>query len=248
VAVTTVTEGGQIPTWRSRAASAARGLAAVTAAGALLGLLVGGVGGRLAMLVLARLNPRASGVTSDDGFTIGQLTLAGSLNLLLAGGMLGVLGAALYAVLRELMVGPRWFEVLSIAVGPAVVVGELLVHVDGVDFTLLEPAGLAIAMFVLIPGVYAALLTVLAERWRRPDGFFAHGPLPLVLTPLLAFLPLAPLLLVLAVGWVLTEAVRRRCGGVVPGSRALAWAARAALAVLFCLSLARLVEETQVLV
>jgi hypothetical protein len=37
----------------------------------LLGLLVGGVGSRLAMMLLARLNPGIAGVTSDDGFIMG---------------------------------------------------------------------------------------------------------------------------------------------------------------------------------
>jgi hypothetical protein len=233
--------------WRVTIIGAARRLAAITAAGALLGLVVGGVGGRLAMLVLAQLNPRAAGVTSDDGFSIGQFTLAGSLNLLLAGAMLGVLGAAIYAVLRPLMIGPRWFRVLSISAGPAVVVGEQLVHVDGVDFTLLEPAWLAIALFMLIPGVYCALLTVLAERWLAPDGFFAHGPLPLALAPLLAFGPLAPLLVVIAVGWLLVELVRRRFRGVVPGRTAVAWSGRVALAVGFSFASAQLIQETLVL-
>jgi len=137
--------------------------------------------------------------------------------------------------------------VLSISAGPAVVVGEQLVHVDGVDFTLLEPAWLAIALFMLIPGVYCALLTVLAERWLAPDGFFAHGPLPLVLAPLLAIGPLAPLLVVIAVGWLLLELVRRRCRGVVPGTTALAWFGRAALAVLFGFALVRLVQEALIL-
>lgn len=243
----TATTTGHTPDWRVTTTTAARRLAAITAAGALLGLLVGGVGGRLAMLVLARLNPRATGVTSDDGFSIGQFTLTGSLNLLLVGVLFGVLGAAIYAVLRPLMIGPRWFQVLSIGAGPAVVAGEMLVHVDGVDFTLLEPAWLAIAFFVLIPGVYSALLTVLAERWLALDGFFAHGPLPLVLLPLLAFGPLAPLLGVLAVAWLLVELVRRRSGGRVPDATAVAWSARAALALLFGSSLVKLVEEIRVL-
>ena len=54
--------------WRNSAERALRRLSAITLAGALLGLLVGGVGGRLAMMLLARLNPDATGVTSDDGF------------------------------------------------------------------------------------------------------------------------------------------------------------------------------------
>ena len=48
------------------------------------------------------------------------------------------------------MIGPRWFQVLSISLGPAVVVGALLVHPEGVDFTLLRPRWLAIALFVAI--------------------------------------------------------------------------------------------------
>lgn len=234
--------------WPTAITSAARTLAAITAAGALLGLLVGGVGGRVAMLALARMNPRATGVTSDDGFPIGQFTLAGSLNLLLAGVMLGVLGAALYAALRSLMVGPRWFQVLSIAAGPAVVVGDQLVHVNGVDFTLLEPAWFAIAVFVLIPGLYSAMLTILAERWSGPDRFFARGPLPLALVPLLAFGPLAPLLVILAVAWFVLETLRRRFpGGAVPGTTAAAWLARAALTALFCIALVELVRDIRVL-
>ncbi|MGH3334864.1 MAG: hypothetical protein ACRDOZ_03520 [Nocardioides sp.] len=43
------------------------------------GALAVGVLGRLAMLLLAQLNPLATGVTSDDGFEIGQFTLSGSL-------------------------------------------------------------------------------------------------------------------------------------------------------------------------
>ncbi|CAM3302946.1 hypothetical protein NODU109028_10355 [Nocardioides dubius] len=234
--------------WPQAAAAAIRRLAAVTAAGALLGVLVGGVGGRLAMLLLARLNPDASGVVSDDGFVMGRFTLAGSLNLLLVAGALGVLGAAIYLVLRPLLIGPRWFQVLAISLGPAVVVGEQLVHVDGVDFTLLEPVWLAIALFLLIPGVYTALLTLLAERWLAPGSAFWRGPLWLAALPLLAFGPLAPLLAPLAAGWLASEAVRRRNGGRIPAASVLAWAGRAALAVLFVVVGSRLLDEVQLLV
>lgn len=51
-------------------------------AGLLLGVLVGGVGGRLAMMLLARLNPRVAGVVSDDGFVMGQFTLTSTAVLL----------------------------------------------------------------------------------------------------------------------------------------------------------------------
>lgn len=79
--------------WRSTTERAARRLAAITAVGGLLGLLVGGVGGRLATMLLARLNPSVTGVTSDDGFRIGQFTTADTITLLLIGSEFGVVGA-----------------------------------------------------------------------------------------------------------------------------------------------------------
>jgi hypothetical protein len=227
--------------------AAARRLAAVTAAGALVGLVVGGLGGRLAMSALAALNPTAAGLTSDDGFVIGQVTLSGTLNLMLAGTMLGVLGAAIYTVLRPLMIGPAWFRLLSIGLGPAVVVGDRLVHVDGVDFAILDPVWLAIALFVLIPGVYAVALSLLAERWLAADGFFARATWPRALAPLVLFGPLVPVLVVLALGHLALDVVRRRSGGAVPGAAAAGWVARALLAVVFCLALASLAEKTSVL-
>jgi hypothetical protein len=234
--------------WRARAERASRSLAAISVAGALAGVLVGGVGGRLAMMLLARLNPRATGVTSDDGFIIGRFTVTNTLSLLAVGFGLGLFGAALYAVLRGLMIGPRWFQVLSISGGPAVVVGEMLVHTDGVDFTLLEPAGLAIALFVLIPGAYAVLLTLLAERWIRADGWFMRAPLRYVIPTLLVWAVgffLLPVLAVLVSLWVVREVVRRTPVGAAALSHpAGPWLVRAALAVLFITSTVELLSET----
>lgn len=139
--------------WRASAEQAARRFAVISALGGLLGALVGGVGGRLAMMLLARLNPEATSVMRDDGFRIGQFTLSDTLGLLLVGAGFGLAGAGVYSFVRGLMIGPHWFQVLSVAGGPAVVVGAVLVHTNGVDFRLLGPAWLAIGLFVAIPGV-----------------------------------------------------------------------------------------------
>lgn len=229
-------------TWVVAGGEALRRLAAVTLAGAVLGLLVGGVGGRLAMMLLARLNPEFTGTTSDDGFTIGQLT-ADTLDLLMVTTLLGVLGGGVYFALRGLMVGPRWFQVLSISVGPAIVVGGMLVHRDGVDF-MLEPAGLAIAMFVAIPGVYAALLALLAERWLTSGGWFMSAPVLTALSPLLLWLPLAPLLAVLLLGLAAHQGLRRTAwGDAALAHPAGPWLIRAVLGVLFVVALVGLVRD-----
>jgi hypothetical protein len=240
--VATATVGSR-DTWAVTVERALRRLAAVTWAGALLGLLVGGIGSRLAMMLLARLNPEFAGVRSDDGFVMGRLSLD-TVDLLVTTTLIGVFGGGLYFLVRTLMIGPRWFQLLSISVGPAVVAGSMTVHVEGVDFRL-KPTWLAISMFVLIPGVYAALLTVVAEQWLAPTSRFQTGARWLVGLPLLLWVPLAPIAGVLLLVLLAFEAVRR-----TPRGRALVrhpawpWAGRAALSVVFALSVVDLAQDT----
>lgn len=226
------------------AARGARKLGAAVLAGGLLGLLVGGVGSRLGMMLLAILNPHATGRMSDDGFRIGQLTGSGTFNLLLVGTLLGALGGLLYNVLRPLLIGPRWFRIGSISVGPAVVVGAMLIHTDGIDFRILEPAWLAIALFVAIPGLYAGLLTVLVEKWLHPAAWPVRVRLPVAAAPLLLMAPFAPVAAVVIVGWLFTRWARRlTVGRVILDNAALPWIARAGLTVIFALALDDLVRD-----
>ncbi len=99
------------------AGESVRRLSAIVLAAAVCGVLIGGVGGRLAMLLLARLNPEVSGTLSDDGFVMGRFTVVATLNLLVAALFLGIVGALVYAVVRGLRIGPWWFQVLSVGVG-----------------------------------------------------------------------------------------------------------------------------------
>lgn len=228
---------------------AARRFAAITAAAAIAGVLVGGVGGRLAMLVIARLNPQATGRISDDGFRMGTFTASGSLNLLLAGLLLGLLAGAFYAVLRHLMIGPRWFRLLSISLGPAVVVGSMLVHTTGVDFTLLQPAALSIALFVALPGLAVLVLAVLAERWLAEDAWPARAPAWAVLPVLALYLPIAPIVVALGAAWAIRRALRRNAGvSRVLDHPATAWVARGGLSVVFVVAAVGLAQDVAVLV
>lgn len=175
---------------------AARTVAAGVAVGAALGLLVGGIGGRLAMRVLfLTSDPSVRGLISDDGFAIGRFDLGATSVLLLLGTAAGVLGAFVYLGVRPFLLGPRWARYATCAAAAGAVVGALLVHADGVDFTLLGPRWFAIALFVAIPALFALLAAPAIDRAVRPGGWFARGPLPWVLTPLLLLVP--PPLLVL---------------------------------------------------
>ncbi len=220
--------------WRDDLIGAARTLSVLTLVGGACGAFVVGILGRLAMLLLAALNPDATGVTSDDGFAIGQFTLSGSAQLTLAGVEFGVIGAGFYVVVRGLIIGPSWFRLLSISLGPAVVTGAIVVHTDGVDFQLLKPVWLAMGLFIALPAAYVALLHVLGERalerWRPPNAVVGIGFAPWVL--------LFPLTLVLAAGFAAFRTLRRYdAGRAFLASPWPAWTLRAGLAVLFVAAL-----------
>lgn len=147
------------------ARSVGRTLGIGVLAGALSGFVVGGIGGRLFMFVLAELNPEDSGVHTDDGVPIGQFTVSGTLNLMVITTVIGIIGGLVFLALRGLRFGPGWFRVLSMPVGATIVVGSLLVHSDGVDFTLLQPVGLGVTMTLAVPFLYTLMLAWLADRW-----------------------------------------------------------------------------------
>lgn len=217
-----------------------RRLAAVLAAGALLGLLWVGLLGRLAMRLIAARNPDAAGLTSDDGFVIGQVTFGGSLNFAVFGLLVGALGGAVYLALRDLRVGPSRFRLLSISLAPAVVVLAMVVHRDGVDFTVLEPMSLSLLLFLAVIWGFTTSLALLAERWLSPEGPWGSAPrwkLALALAPGIL---IAPVLGVLAVGRAVLQRLR-------PLPTALPWLARAGLLVIFLLSVRDLVGDVAAL-
>jgi hypothetical protein len=144
--------------------------------GALAGLLWGGVGGRLAMrLLFLTSDDHLRGHITDSGFEIGAISL-GTVFLLVfstvAGGVLGLLAGPL----RMLTPGPTWLVALGAGVTGAAFFGSLLVAPDGIDFNVLEPLWLAVALFVLLPGAWAATLVVVADHLSRPGRLFTVLP------------------------------------------------------------------------
>ena len=71
----------------------------------------------------------------------------------------------MYVAIRRAL--PVAWRVWAWTLVGATVGGSLILHADGVDFNLLEPTGLAVAMFVAIPAGGAALMALWVERWER---------------------------------------------------------------------------------
>ncbi len=156
--------------------------------GMLAGALIGGIGGRLAMLLLRLLSDDSlHGMETDDGFTIGAFTGA-TLFLVVLTTLLGAVGGLVYLCVREWL-PRRWRAVLFGLLG-ATVGGSLAIRPNGLDFTLLSPLPLAVGLFILLPAVYGALLSLVAERLIR------SGILPESRWRWVSVLPLVALVLV----------------------------------------------------
>jgi hypothetical protein len=177
-----------------------------------VGVLVAGMGSRLAMFLLRVTSPaRVVGVISDDGFTIGQVTLGGTYNLLLLGAAVGVIGAGAYQMVAPWLIGPTWFRRLTTGLASAAVVGSMLVHADGIDFTLLKPTWLAIGLFVALPGLFGTLIGSAVVAVSKPESWTSQGRRRW-LVPLIVVVCFPPTVLLLffafaVVGfWVFTDA------------------------------------------
>lgn len=186
MAITTAAamEGAQRDFWARAVSVYSRALLGAAAGGA-GGMLVGGVGGRLAMLLLRFTSPDyIRGLESDDGFEMGIISLA-TFNLILVTGLLGAV-AGIFVVVALTYMPWSWAPWAWVVPG-ATIGGAGLVHSDGVDFSLLQPHWLAVALFVAIPAaglVCIALFVRLWERWwwedRRRTAIAALCAVPMV--------------------------------------------------------------------
>ncbi|MGH2774843.1 MAG: hypothetical protein ACRDJT_05335 [Actinomycetota bacterium] len=137
-------------------------IASGNVAGFMAGLIVGGVGSRLAMRILSLTSPDAQGAVTEAGEIVGDISLGGTLFLLAAGALLGVGGGLAYVASR------RWlpsrgsglvFGLLMLALS-----GRLLVDPENLDFVILDPAWLGVAMFASLPVLFGLLVVSLQSR------------------------------------------------------------------------------------
>ena len=115
-----------------------------------------------------------------------------------------------------------------------VVGGAAFIRTDGIDFRLLEPLPLAIAMFVALPAAYGAMMSLVVERRLRDAAatershWWTLGLIPLIALGLLGP-PGLGVLFVVAASW----ALHRRAPGIASLWRSpiVVWIGRTALLV-----------------
>ena len=147
-----------------------RGLAPIVLAGSIAGLVVGGLGSRVAMRIaaLAAGDP-AQGRITEAGATVGRITAEGTLFLILFAGLGATLvGTAFYLVTRPWLPGRRRVRAVTFGVLELLVFGNLLVDASNPDFTILGHPLLNVTLFGSLFVLHGFALVILLE----PSGRF----------------------------------------------------------------------------
>lgn len=207
-----------------------RRLAAAAATGAVAGVVIGGIGGRLAMLLLRLTSdPILRGLPTDDGFTIGVIS-TDTLFLLVLTAVAGAVGGVAYLAIRSWL--PERARPWVAGGITGLVGGAAIIRPDGIDFTRLAPLWLAVAMFVALPAAYGVATSLLGERFLRDGSAIMRSrPWPAGLVFLLPIGLLGPAGIGLAIAALAVAFLGQRAPmlGTIWGSAPVTWLGRAAL-------------------
>jgi len=195
--------GADTPTIRGDLKMLAYWVSLGAAAGGLGGVLIGGIGGRLAMFFLRLTSDHSvRGLESDDGFIIGRFDFTATASLMVVTSVLGVVVGLIVVAGRPFF--PKRGMPFAWALAGAITGGALLISSDGIDFTLLGPHSFAVALFIAIPAAGAGSIAWLTElyprfwwRNRKLTGLAALAAVPAVI----AF-PLAIFALLVSAIWL----------------------------------------------
>lgn len=117
-------------------------------AGSAAGLVIGGIGSRLIMRVVALVDESKRGRLTDSGATVGQFTLEGTLTLLLLCTIVGAFGGIAYLLLRRWIpsFAPRG---ITFGAGLFILPGMLVFNEANPDFQVFTPVLLFLSFSLL---------------------------------------------------------------------------------------------------
>ena len=136
--------------------------------GAAVGLVVAGMGSRLAMRLVALADDREGfGRSTEGGDIIGEVTLEGTLFILFTGLAQGIVGALVYLALRRWLperpfARALFFALMILGIGLAAIVNG-----NDADFEFVNTA-VSILSFACVLLVYGMLVPVLMDRLSPP--------------------------------------------------------------------------------
>lgn len=147
-------------------------------AGVLAGIAVGGIGGRVLMRISAVLTGPlpATGLRTDNGNVVGEITVPGTIGLVVFAGVAsGLIGGLVYAALQPWLAPLGRRRAVGFGVLLLGALGFVVITPANPDFRRFGPAGVNIAMFALIYVLFGALLVSLHTVLDRVTPGRASG-------------------------------------------------------------------------
>lgn len=134
-------------------------------AGLIAGFLVAGIGGRLVMRLAALLVPSSAGSATENGNIIGDITIAGTLGLVIFAGLaVGVVGASLWVMVAPWLPSAMAARAAVAAVLTGAIGTPVLVSASNPDFIVLRNDPLVVASLIGLVLSFGPAI-VLVERW-----------------------------------------------------------------------------------
>ena len=132
--------------------------------GAIVGIVVGGLGGRVVMRVAAILHPDAVGALTENGNRIGDITMGGTLFLVLFGLISCAIAGVLWVIVSPWIPGQTGVRALLTA-GIAIATGTpLLIIGRNPDFVILDHDPVVVALLVALVGLIGLSIALL-DSW-----------------------------------------------------------------------------------
>jgi hypothetical protein len=160
-------------------------------AGIVAGLIVGGLGSRIVMRIVGIIaGPEMVGAVTDAGNRVGEITLSGTMELLLFVGLFsGVAGGLAYAALGPWLPWAGPWKGLVFGGLLLATFGSGVIEADNSDFHRFGSPILNLLLFAALFILFGTVLAPLAERFDRslpslparpPVGFRAFGGYALI--------------------------------------------------------------------
>lgn len=137
-----------------------RGVLLGLAAGVITGILVGGVGSRIAMRTAAVLGgEEVAGLVTENGNVVGEITIDGTVGLLIFAGVLpGIAGGWLYVLIRRWLPDRQCWRGLLFGTFLLMVFGAMIINSDNADFMKLGLGAVNVTMFALLFVLFGLLV------------------------------------------------------------------------------------------
>ncbi|MDQ6711887.1 MAG: hypothetical protein M3Z28_01675 [Candidatus Dormibacteraeota bacterium] len=188
-------------------------------AGALAGIVVGGLVARLVFRLIAiAIGPAFAGMMTNDGDAVGDITVQGTIGLILFGGVLhGLIGGGVHAALRPWLTPLGRWRGIGFGVLLVLLLGFTVITPDNPDFRRFGTPAINVALFGGLFILFGALIDRLATELHRASlgASGSEGAGRKALTLLVALSLLVGVFLLVS---LLITTVRALIGAVDPGT------------------------------